>query len=262
MREEHKKVDAETLLEFFSMEKEKNPAFYFDYELGGANRLIKCFWTDPYARRSYNCFGDIIVFNTTYNTNKYDMIFAPITNVNYHGQTIIFGCAFLSDEKTESFVWLFNKFLDAMPKGAPQVIITDQDPAMTKAIVEALPLIVHWYCIWHILNKFSEKLGAIIYHDNYNLFKNVILNSETKEEFEASWFDLLKKISLDTNAWLCHLYEILNKWVPAYVNMHFRAGMSSSQRAESSHSFLKKYISRKNSLMDFITRFSRAVGHQ
>ena len=127
MREEHKKVDAETLLEFFSMEKEKNPAFYFDYELDGANRLIKCFWTDPYARRSYNFFGDIIVFNTTYNTNKYDMIFAPTTRVNHHGQTIIFGCAFLRDEKTKSFVWLFNKFLDAMPKGAPQVIITDQD---------------------------------------------------------------------------------------------------------------------------------------
>ena len=105
-------------------------------------------------------------------------------------------------------------------------------------------------------------MGAIIYRDNYNLFKNVILNSETKEEFEASWFDLLKKINLDDNAWLCHLYEIRNKWVPTYVNMHFSVRMSSSQRAESSHSFFKKYVSRRNSLMDFITRFSRAVGHQ
>ena len=75
------------------------------------------------------------------------MIFAPITRVNHHRQTIIFGCAFLSDEKTESFVWLFNKFLEAMSKGMPKVIITDQDPAMTKAIVETLPLIVHRYCI-------------------------------------------------------------------------------------------------------------------
>ena len=50
--------------------------------------------------------------------------------------------------------------------------------------------------------------------------------------------------------------------VPAYVNVHFIAGMSSSQRAESSHSFFKKYVSRRNSLMDFITRFSRVIGHQ
>ena len=49
--------------------------------------------------------------------------------------------------RKRSFVWLFNKFLEAMSKGMPKVIITDQDPAMTKAIVETLPLIVHRYCI-------------------------------------------------------------------------------------------------------------------
>ena len=87
---------------------------------------------------------------------------SPITGVNHHGQTIVFGCAFLSNEKTESFVWLFNEFLHAMPKGVPQVIITDQDPTMTKAIIETLPLTIHWHCIWHVLNKFSENLGGII----------------------------------------------------------------------------------------------------
>ncbi|KAF3433602.1 hypothetical protein FNV43_RR24704 [Rhamnella rubrinervis] len=44
--------------------------------------------------------------------------------------------------------------------------------------------------------------------------------------------------------------------------MHFNAGMLSSQRAESSRSFFNKYVSRKNSLIDFITRFNGAVGHQ
>ncbi|XP_042423886.1 protein FAR1-RELATED SEQUENCE 5-like [Zingiber officinale] len=38
--------------------------------------------------------------------------------------------------------------------------------------------------------------------------------------------------------------------------------MSSSQRSEGSHAFFKKYISNKNSLMDFITRFNRALRHQ
>ena len=53
-----------------------------------------------------------------------------------------------------------------------------------------------------------------------------------------------------------------DRWVPAFVNHIFAAGMSSSQRAESSHSFFKRYISKKNSLMDFIIRFNRALGHQ
>ncbi|KAI5317400.1 hypothetical protein L3X38_037107 [Prunus dulcis] len=38
--------------------------------------------------------------------------------------------------------------------------------------------------------------------------------------------------------------------------------MSSSQRAEGSHGFFKQYISRRNSLMDFIIRFERALSHQ
>ncbi|KAL2512703.1 Protein FAR1-RELATED SEQUENCE [Abeliophyllum distichum] len=38
--------------------------------------------------------------------------------------------------------------------------------------------------------------------------------------------------------------------------------MSSSQRSESGHSFLKKYVDRKNSLTDFVTRFNRALVHQ
>ncbi|XP_048324156.1 protein FAR1-RELATED SEQUENCE 9-like [Ziziphus jujuba] len=38
--------------------------------------------------------------------------------------------------------------------------------------------------------------------------------------------------------------------------------MSSSQCAESSHAFFKKYVSKRNLLMDFILRFNRALAHQ
>ena len=72
------------------MEKKKNPSFVFDYELEASNKLIRCFWADHYARRSYEFFGDIVVFDTTYNTNKYDMIFALLIGVNHHCQIIVF----------------------------------------------------------------------------------------------------------------------------------------------------------------------------
>lgn len=208
MRDEQRDVDAESLIEFFSMEKEKNSSFVFDYELDASNKLIRYFWADHYARRSYEFFGDVEVFDTTYNINKYDLIFAPLTGVNHHCEPIFFGCALLSDEKIKFFVWLFNKFLNVMSKGTPQVIITNQDPAMTKAISEILPQIVHCYCIWHILNKFSNKLGVLNYCDNYKFFKSVILNFETREELEISWPDLLQRTKLQNNAWLCQLYDI------------------------------------------------------
>ncbi|KAG6416174.1 hypothetical protein SASPL_123598 [Salvia splendens] len=140
LKDEQKGIDAETLIEFFTSEKEKNKAFFFDYETDSDNRFSRCFWADPKSRGTYSVFGDVVVFDSTYNTNKYSMIFTPFVGVNHHHQTIVFGCGFLSDEKTESYVWLLNKFMEAMPTGPPKSIITDQDPALTKALAQVLPV--------------------------------------------------------------------------------------------------------------------------
>lgn len=132
-KEDMKGIDAETFIDFLTSEKEKNPCFYLDLDKDNEDKLVKYFQANSYSRRSYSFFGDIIVFDTTYNINKYGMICTPLTRVNHHGQTIIFGCGLLSDEITKSFIWLFNQWMKAMLKGAPQMIITYQDPAMAKA---------------------------------------------------------------------------------------------------------------------------------
>ncbi|XP_073014540.1 protein FAR1-RELATED SEQUENCE 5-like [Primulina eburnea] len=262
LRDEHKGIDAETLIDFFMSEKDKSSTFFFDYETDSDNRFIRCFWADPVSRRAYTAFGDVVVFDTIYNTNKYGMIFASFVGVNHHHQTIVFGCGFLSDEKTDSFVWLLNKFLEAMPKGAPNLIITDQDPAITKAIAEVFPKTIHRYCLWHILNKFPDKLNPVTFRDHYQSIKNVIVHSTTSIEFERSWEDVMNCANFVENDWLSLMYELRHKWVPAYFNHVFSAGMSSSQRSESSHAFFKRYVCNKNSLMDFIIRFNKALRHQ
>ncbi|KAG6403960.1 hypothetical protein SASPL_136194 [Salvia splendens] len=186
LKDEQKGIDAETLIEFFTLEKEKNKAFFFDYETDSDNRFSRCFWADPKSRGAYSVFGDIVVFDSTYNTNKYSMIFTPFVGVNHHHQTIVFGCGFLSDEKTESYVWLLNKFMD-MPTGPPKSIITDQDPALTKALAQVLLGTVHRYCLWHILNKFPENISPVTFRDHYQSIKNVKKNSISPEDFEHGW---------------------------------------------------------------------------
>ncbi|KAL2539757.1 Protein FAR1-RELATED SEQUENCE 5 [Abeliophyllum distichum] len=136
--------DAETLIEHFTFEKEKNQNFVFDYETDDKNKFVRCFWADCESRRSYAYFGDVVVFDTTYNTNRYSMVFGPFVGGNHHGQTVILGCGLLSDETTESFVWLFTKFIEAMPNhAAPGVIITDQDATIARAISIVLPSTLH-----------------------------------------------------------------------------------------------------------------------
>ena len=71
-------------------------------------------------------FDDVISFDTTYLTNKYDMSFAPFVGVNHHGQSSLLGCGLLSLEDTSTFTWLFQCWLRCMGNRAPDGIITDQ----------------------------------------------------------------------------------------------------------------------------------------
>lgn len=261
-RQQKKGHDGDLLYMHFQNEKEKDSSFVYTIESDEEDRVKRCFWADSISRRAYSFYGDVVIFDTTYNTNRYGMIFAPFTGVNNHGQSIIFGCAFLNDETADSFVWLFKEFLNVMPGNAPMMIITDQDPAMTKAISEALPQTFHRYCSWHILNKFSEKLDAIKYRDYYQDFHSCIWNSSSKEEFDSRWIEIIEKSGLSDNKWLQSIYEIRSSWIPSHVNHVFSAGMSSSQRAESQHFFFKSYVSEWNSLVEFMVQFKRGLIHQ
>ncbi|CAL2257511.1 unnamed protein product [Prunus armeniaca] len=145
-REKIKGHDAEMLYEYLKSEEDKDSDFFFKFDTDNNNRMTRCFWVDSVARKAYTHFGDVVVFDTTYNTNRYAMIFSPLVSVNHHGQTTIFGCGFLSNETFDSFVWLLETWLEAM-KAPPIVIITDQNQAMTKAIAQVLPNMFHRYCV-------------------------------------------------------------------------------------------------------------------
>ncbi|CAL8135747.1 unnamed protein product [Prunus armeniaca] len=254
--------DVELVTEYFMAEQKKNEAFYFKIEGDGDNRFSRCFWADATPRRAYGFYEDVVVFDTTFNTNRYDLTFAPMLGVNNHGQTIVLACAFLSKETTESFIWMFEEFKKAMPGGEPKTIITYQDAAMSRAISIAFPTTFHRLCIWHITSKFSVKLPHSAYKEYWGELQKAIWDTDNKDEFDAKWNIVVTKAGLTDHPWLSSMFDLRESWVPAYARHFFAAGMSTSQRAECSHGFFKQYISRRNSLMDFIIRFERALSHQ
>jgi hypothetical protein len=77
------------------------------------------FLADARSRISYEYFGDVITFDTTYLTNRYNMSFAPFVGVDHHGQSIFFGVGLLSNEDTNTFVWFFEAWLKCMNYRAP-----------------------------------------------------------------------------------------------------------------------------------------------
>ncbi|CAJ2640429.1 unnamed protein product [Trifolium pratense] len=128
--------DAQSLVNHLQNRQAQDAMFYYSVQLDQESRLTNVFWRDGKSRVDYDCFGDVVVFDTTYRTNKYNLICAPFVGVNHHGQNVMFGCAFLSNETSISFNWLFKVFLESMGNKQPKTIFTDQDEAMAKAIGE------------------------------------------------------------------------------------------------------------------------------
>ena len=85
------------------------------------------------------------------------MIFVPFTGVDNHKRCVTFGAGLLSNESTESYVWLLRTFLKACGR-QPKMIVTDQDAAMKNAVNIVLTESRHRLCMWHINRKLSVKV--------------------------------------------------------------------------------------------------------
>ncbi|KAL7116770.1 hypothetical protein ACP275_03G026100 [Erythranthe tilingii] len=234
-RELLKEGDAQRMYNYFMECQSKNPGFVYSIQLDDNNRMGNCFWADTRSRLAYQYFGDVVTFDATYLTNRYSMPFVPFTGVNHHHQSVMFGCALLVNETTSSYVWLLRTWLEAMFGRAPSVVITDEDKSMRAAIAEVLPSTSHRLCMWHILQKVPELLAHVFnkYPSFQGEFHHCIHDTMTTQEFEHEWMDLIQKYGLYENEWLTKLYGQREQWIPAYLRSMFCAGMSTTQRSES-----------------------------
>jgi zinc finger SWIM domain-containing protein 3 len=213
--------------------------FMYVLDMNDHQQLRSVFWIHPRSRVACSYFGDVITFDTTYLTNTYKMPFAPFVGVNHHGQSTLLGCALLTNEKIETFEWVFNCWLQANKGVAPRAIITDQDKAMEAAVKMVFPNARHRFCLWHILKKVPEKIGHICSgHKSFmDDFDACIYDCETSQMFEQKWDELIQAYpECQQNDWLTNLYEVREKWVPVYLKDTFFAGMVDDSHGQNIHS--------------------------
>ncbi|XP_048533275.1 protein FAR-RED IMPAIRED RESPONSE 1-like isoform X1 [Triticum urartu] len=252
--------DAEAVRDYFVKMQSDNPNFFSVMDLDDESRLRNVFWADARSRAVYDSFHDVVSFDTTYLTNKYDMPFACFVGVNHHGQSVLLGCALLSNEDTETFVWLFQAWLTCMSNLHPKAIVTDQAKAIQNGVERVFPESRYRWCLWHIMKKIPEKFGG---YDEYDHIKaaigKAVYDSLTITEFEVAWMHMLEKYDLGDNEWLKGLYRHRHRWVPVFVKDAFWAGMSTTQRSESMNAFFDGYVNAKTTLKHFVSQYENAL---
>ncbi|KAF2927671.1 hypothetical protein DAI22_06g222300 [Oryza sativa Japonica Group] len=249
--------DVQKTLNFFREMQCRSKNFFYTIQIDGASRIKNIFWCHSLSRLSFDHFGDAITFDTTYQTNRYNMPFGIFVGVNNHFQTAIFGCALLREETIEAFKWLFQTFTDAMHGKRPAAILTDNCHQMEVAIKAVWPETIHRVCKWHVLKNAKENLGNI--YSKRSSFKQefhrVLNEPQTEAEFEKAWSDLMEQYNLESSVYLRRMWDMKKKWAPDYFREFFYARMSTTQRSESMNHVLKKYVKPSSSLHGFAKRY-------
>ncbi|XP_015955918.1 protein FAR1-RELATED SEQUENCE 6-like [Arachis duranensis] len=199
------KVDVKEMLNYFMRMKELNPNFFYAVNVGDDYKFTSAIWVDVRCRASYEYYGDVVSFVTTYSTNRHGLSFTTFIGVNHHGKSTLLGCALLSSKEILSFEWVFTQWLKYMGT-TPQGIITDQ---LFGAIKKVLPNTRHRWCIWHITKKkIQNKLGGHARFRELNAELNhIIWNSRSVEDFEDHWAEFIDEFNLHHNRWLSDLFE-------------------------------------------------------
>ncbi|XP_019178034.1 PREDICTED: protein FAR1-RELATED SEQUENCE 5-like [Ipomoea nil] len=253
-------TDSNSLIEIFRRRQMDESDFYFEFELDEDARLCNFFWRDGQMKADYDLFGDLVVHDTTYRTNRYDMICAPFVGMNHHCMNVMFGCGFLLNERIESFVWLFKVFVRSMGGKHPQTIMIDQCAAMAAGIAQVFSNSNHRLCIWHIGENSKKHIKSLRNKKGFlELFNFLLKYTDTEAEFEFYWTRMMIEYGCYKNVWLNKLYSIREKWCPAFSKEYFSGGILSSQRSESTNHSISRRLSKTAGLCDFYNSFVSVV---
>ncbi|XP_021762252.1 protein FAR1-RELATED SEQUENCE 5-like [Chenopodium quinoa] len=245
--------DAQAISKIMYQELANDPEFFFRFRLNKEGKLRALFWRDSMMREDYSIYGDVVVFDTTYRTNRYNLICALIVGINNHWKNCMFGCAFIGDEKIESFVWLLETFKKSMGGKCPISIFTDQDQAMCSAIQKVTFKDIHKGVKVTLFGSLKRD------KDFKRTFSYCLKRCVTEVEFEAVWNSMIEKYNLQEDSWFQRIYDLKEKWCPALSKDFFSAGILSSQRSESTNHAIGFRANRSTSLTEFYSIFKACI---
>ncbi|XP_031114321.1 protein FAR1-RELATED SEQUENCE 6-like [Ipomoea triloba] len=138
--------------------------------------------------------------------------------------------------------------------------MTDQCSAMSAAISQVFPSARHRLCIWRIGENSKKHIKGLRSQKGFmELFNLLLKYTNTEAEFEFYWNRMVTEYKCHTNAWLDKLYDIREKWCPAFSKDYFSGGILSSQRSETTNHSVSRRLSKTSGLCDFYNSFVNVV---
>ncbi|KAK1261624.1 Protein FAR1-RELATED SEQUENCE 5 [Acorus gramineus] len=253
--------EAQKILDYFRGKQAKDQTFFYDVQLDDNRCLSNVIWADERSRRDYGYFGDVVVFDTTYKMNGYQVPFASFMGVNHHRQPVLFGCVLIVDQSEASYVWMFKTWLSAMQGRHPISMITVQDRAIQSAAAQVFPRTRLRFCLAHVLKRLWEHLPPMfVMQENFREdFNKCINQTDTVDEFEMNWRSLADRYALRNNEWFQTLHRDRQQWVPACLGNTFFAELYMTHQV---NTFFDGYVNSQTTLKMIFKQVERALEGQ
>ncbi|XP_071919015.1 protein FAR1-RELATED SEQUENCE 5-like [Coffea arabica] len=250
--------DAKNAIAYFNGRKASDKSFIFEYDVDEESRLKTLFWADYESQLDYKCFGDVLIFDSTYNVNEYHKPLVVFSGVNNHYNTVVFGTALVSGESVEEYEWLLHTLTKAMGGRKPKAVITDGDKAMRRAINNVFPDARHRLCSWHLMKNAEAKAKSNVFK---SMFGRMMKKAYPIGDLEEEWFAVVGKCGLRQNKWVEKIFEMRLLWAESLLRDTFFAGMRSTQRCEQMNAFLKQYLKKNMRFYESVIIHELALTH-
>lgn len=255
-----RKGDTQAIYNYFCRMQLTNPNFFYLMDLNDDGQLRNVFWADARSRASCSYFSDVIYFDNSYLSSKFEVPLLAFVGINHHGQSVLLGCGLLAGEMVESYEWVFESWLTCMSGVHPQTIVTDWCKVIQNAVAKVFPRSAHRFGLSLIMRKVPEKLGGL---QNYDAIRKALIKAVYESlkviEFESAWGFIVQRFGVSDHEWLRGLYEDRVKWAPVYLKDTFFAGVSAARPGEVLSPFFEKYVHKQTPLKEFLDKYELAL---
>ncbi|KAI5436541.1 hypothetical protein KIW84_022873 [Lathyrus oleraceus] len=192
----------------------------------------KIFWAHPDSVKLLNIFPIVLVMDSTYKTNKYRQPLFEIVGMKSTELTFAVAFAYMESEQTENFCWVLEKLKELFVKKdmCPQVILTDRDLALMKAIEIMFPRSINLLCRFHINKNVGAKCKQHVVNDLQKtidtLWMEVVWASDEVEygqrlhQLEQACVDYIGFINYVKDTWLTpHRHRFVGAWINRVLHL-------------------------------------------
>ncbi|KAK9688959.1 hypothetical protein RND81_09G024600 [Saponaria officinalis] len=189
------------------------------------HELIHVFMSHPEAVKLFRAYPHVVLIDSTYKTNTYNMALVEVVGVTPAGSSFLIACVLIPSESEEGYTWLLRKLMNILEctGASPSVFVTDRELGLVRALRTLFSENPHLLCRWHVNRAIESR--ALMIHKTSKVERLASYISRT-------WGEHAKKFGL------------------CYTNEYFHLGNTATSRVESAHSLLKAWLKSAHLTLD------------